>query len=81
MPCTSCVRRGIAEHCRWDDASKTGAPQPFASANEVDDLRARLEQVEALIARIPKNVLEAVTEIVSCLFQRRARARFLDVPY
>lgn len=64
MPCTSCVRRGIAEQCHWEDTTKTGAPQPFASSQEVDDLRARLEAVESLISRIPQNILEAVTDVV-----------------
>jgi hypothetical protein len=64
MPCTSCVRRGISEQCHWEDTTKTGAPQPFAGSAEVDELRARLEMVESLIARIPKTILEAVTETV-----------------
>lgn len=64
MPCTSCVRRGIPERCHWEDTTKTGAPQPFATSSEVDELRARLENVESLIARIPKNILEVVTDVV-----------------
>lgn len=58
-PCTSCVKRNMSDECQWDDVSKIIEAQPFASANEVDDLRARLEAVEDFIGRIPPDLLTA----------------------
>jgi hypothetical protein len=57
------VKRGLSDQCHWEDITKTGLPQPFATVSEVDDLRARLELVEAILARVPQNLLEAVTDI------------------
>lgn len=60
-----CVYRGIAENCHWEDTTKIGAPQPFATVNEVDDVRSRLDYLESIVSRIPQNLLEAGPDTVS----------------
>jgi hypothetical protein len=57
--------RGISEQCHWEDTTKIGAPQPFATVNEVEDMRSRLEYLEAMVARIPQGILEGAPEAVS----------------
>ncbi|GAA6062125.1 hypothetical protein JCM10212_003160 [Sporobolomyces blumeae] len=53
QPCSACVKRGSPHECSWEDAKIEPERQPFALADDVDELRDRLVLLERFINKLP----------------------------
>ncbi|GAA5981692.1 hypothetical protein JCM10908_004568 [Rhodotorula pacifica] len=63
VPCASCIKRGQPESCSWEDAKIEPERQPFALANDVEDMRARLQLVERFINTLPPALKTSFVEL------------------
>ncbi|GAA5958954.1 hypothetical protein JCM8115_000702 [Rhodotorula mucilaginosa] len=63
VPCSSCIKRGQPDSCSWEDAKIEPERQPFALADDVDDLRARLQLVERFINTLPPALKTSFVEL------------------
>ncbi|GAA6022558.1 hypothetical protein JCM10207_006585 [Rhodosporidiobolus poonsookiae] len=53
IPCSSCIKRGAADQCNWEDAKIEPEKQPFALVDDVDELRERLGLIERFLNTLP----------------------------
>ncbi|GAA6049643.1 hypothetical protein JCM3770_005050 [Rhodotorula araucariae] len=63
IPCSSCLKRGDADSCNWEDAKIEPEKQPFALAADVDDMRARLSLLERFINKLPPPLKTSFKEL------------------
>ncbi|BGP47966.1 hypothetical protein JCM10450v2_003835 [Rhodotorula kratochvilovae] len=63
IPCSSCLKRGDADACNWEDAKIEPEKQPFALATEVDEMRARLSLLERFINKLPPPLKTSFKEL------------------
>lgn len=57
------MQRGQPDSCSWEDAKIEPERQPFALADDVDDLRARLHLVERFINTLPPALKTSFVEL------------------
>ncbi|GAA6061119.1 hypothetical protein JCM10212_006150 [Sporobolomyces blumeae] len=56
QPCNTCILRGEAERCSWDDPLANPESQPFALATQYDDVIARLDRIEQFLETLPSDL-------------------------
>ncbi|GAA5873325.1 hypothetical protein JCM16303_001092 [Sporobolomyces ruberrimus] len=56
IPCATCIARGQADKCAWDDPLARPEGQPFALASQYDDVLARLDRIEGFLNALPSDV-------------------------
>ncbi|GAA5839527.1 hypothetical protein JCM5353_002777 [Sporobolomyces roseus] len=52
QPCSACVKRGAPNDC-WEDAKIEPERQPFALAEDLDEMKERLQLLERFINKLP----------------------------
>ncbi|GAA5897588.1 hypothetical protein JCM5296_003731 [Sporobolomyces johnsonii] len=63
IPCSACIKRGTPDGCSWEDAKIEPERQPFALADDLDDLRERLRLVEKFINLLPPSLKASFAEL------------------
>ncbi|GAA5873880.1 hypothetical protein JCM8547_008629 [Rhodosporidiobolus lusitaniae] len=63
IPCSSCIKRGAAESCNWEDAKIEPEKQPFALVNDVDELRERISLIERYLNTLPAPLRSTMREL------------------
>ncbi|GAA6027373.1 hypothetical protein JCM8097_007805 [Rhodosporidiobolus ruineniae] len=63
IPCSSCIKRGAADQCNWEDAKIEPEKQPFALVNDVDELRERLSLLERFLNTLPQPLKIGMREL------------------
>ncbi|GAA5923190.1 hypothetical protein JCM1841_005923 [Sporobolomyces salmonicolor] len=63
IPCSACIKRGTPDGCSWEDAKIEPERQPFALADDLDDLRERLCLVEKFINLLPPSLKASFAEL------------------
>ncbi|GAA96957.1 uncharacterized protein L969DRAFT_79206 [Mixia osmundae IAM 14324] len=80
IPCEACIRRKEPELCRWEDAKKVLAPQPFATTTDLDALRAKVNTVEHDLVSLREIVYRAHANPSSLMTDPPRVAVGLDFP-
>ncbi|GAA5842582.1 hypothetical protein JCM11251_004909 [Rhodosporidiobolus azoricus] len=63
IPCSSCIKRGAADQCNWEDAKIEPEKQPFALVDDMDELRARLTLIEKFLNTLPPALKTPLPEL------------------
>ncbi|BGP15892.1 hypothetical protein JCM10213v2_003884 [Rhodosporidiobolus nylandii] len=63
VPCSSCIKRGAADACNWEDAKIEPEKQPFALCDDVDELKERLDLVERFLNTLPPTLKVSMREL------------------
>ncbi|GAA6025054.1 hypothetical protein JCM11491_002007 [Sporobolomyces phaffii] len=56
IPCATCIARGQADRCAWDDPMARPEGQPFALATQYDEVIARLDRIEHFLDSLPSDL-------------------------
>ncbi|GAA5894744.1 uncharacterized protein JCM6883_002195 [Sporobolomyces salmoneus] len=65
IPCATCIARGQADRCAWDDPLARPEGQPFALATQYDEVIARLDRIEHFLDTLPSDIRNQAKAISS----------------